>query len=180
MKTSLMLIALLGLLAGCATKPPPPTATIYDPITGERRDVSENLLPSPANPPREVVYLATFRENKSHGSESTYYVQVRYIASSEVGYLEIPPGQTLTILADDSPVKLDGTGSMNLRKTFKQEEIDFVSESAIYRISRADLQKLGYARKIKVQIKGNKGLIDRDFTQENYDNLRSFVTRAAL
>lgn len=180
MKTSLMLIALIGLLAGCATKPPPPTATIYDPITGERRDITEMMLPSPQDPPREVVYLSSYRENQSYGSQSKYYMSIKYIAGTEVGYLEIPPGQTLTLLADGQPVKLDGTGSMNMRKGFKQNDLEFVTETAIYPVSRADLQKLGYARKIKVQIKGIKGLIERDFADENYENLRAFVTRAAL
>jgi hypothetical protein len=181
MKTYVMLIALVGLLAGCMTpEKPPPTATVYDSVTGERRDVSDNLLPSPVDPPREIIYLTSFREYPRYGAQSKYFFSVKYIASAEVGLLEIPPGQTLTLLADGQPIKLDGTGSVNMRKQYKQDDIGFVTETAFYPVSKADLQKLGYARKIRVQVKGNKGLVERDFSQENYKNLRSFVTFTAL
>ncbi len=178
MKTTLMLLAVVGLIAGCST-PPPPAATVYDPVTGQRTDLMENLLEAPGTP-REVVYLNSFREIGSYGKQPRYYFQVKYLASAEVGYLEIPPGQTLTLVADGQPIKLDGTGSVNLRKDFQQQDTAFVTESAIYPVSKSDLQRLGYARNIKVQVKGVKGLVEREFNQSNYDNFRAFVTRAAL
>ncbi len=63
MKTTLTLIALIGILAGCATKPPP-VATDINPITGARTDFSDILLPGSSAQPREVVYLSTFRVNE--------------------------------------------------------------------------------------------------------------------
>ncbi len=173
----LSLIALLGLLAGCSTTPPQ-VASDYNPMTGTQTDVSETMLVGPGEP-REVLWLTSFRE-VSVGSTAKYYLLIKYIAPAEVGYLEIPPGQTLTLLADNQAIKLDGSGSLNTRKLFKQQKVDFVSEIAQYPVSRADLQKIGYARNIKVQVKGNSKLVERDFTQENYDNVRAFVTRAAL
>jgi hypothetical protein len=180
MKTSLVLIVVVGLIAGCATKPPPPAATVYDPVTGERHDVTEMFLPSPVDQPREVVYLASYRENQAFGTQTKYYMSIRYVAKSEVGLVEIPPGKTLTLIADGQPINLDGTGSINMRKNFQQKDIEFVTETAIYPVSKADLQKLGFARKIQVQIKGSRGNINREFVPENYENLRDFVRRAAL
>ncbi len=177
MRTSLTLIALLGLLAGCAT-PPPQVGTDVNPLTGTRTDVTETMLVS-AGTPREVVWLTGFRECPP-GAQPRYYLMIRYIAPLEVGYLEIPPGQSFTLQADGNPIKLDGTGSLNTRRTFKQEGMEFVSEVAQYPVSRLDLQKIGYARKLKAQIKGNKGLIERDFVDDNYDKMRAFVTRTAL
>jgi hypothetical protein len=178
MKTTLTLIALIGILAGCATKPPP-VATDINPITGARTDVSDIMLPGSSAQPREVVYLSTFRTTDLNNPPK-YYFLARYIAPSEVGFLEIPPGQTLTLFADGQPIKLDSSGSLNTRKNFKQKDVEFVSETAQYQVSKLDMEKLGYARKIKVQLKGNKGLVEREFGPENYDSIRAFVTRAVL
>ncbi len=178
MKTTFTLIALIGILAGCATKPPP-VATDINPITGDRTDVSDIILPGDSATPREVMCLNPFRVVQA-GIQPKYYLIARYIAPAEVGYLEIPPGQTLTLYADGNPIKLDSSGSLNTRKAFKEKDVDFVSETAQYQVSKLDMEKLGYARKIKVQLKGNKGLVEREFGPENYDSIRAFVTRAVL
>jgi len=173
MKNFLMLIAALALVAGCETKPPA-TATPYDPITGARTDVSENLLQTEGTP-REVVYLNMFREYRSR-RQSDYYFEAFYMAPADAGYLEIPPGQTLTITADGDTLKLNGNGSLNRRREYKK---DFVRETALYEVTKEDLQKLANAKKIKVQLRGNNGLVEREFAQENFDNLKAFVASAA-
>jgi hypothetical protein len=176
MKTNCLAIALLCLLAGCATEPPP-TATYYDPVTGARTDVSENLLATDGRP-REVIWLNAFRD--SQAGKPVYYLEVQYVAPADVGYLDIPPGETLTLVVDGKPMKLDSSGSLNRRREFQREKTDFVREGAIYPISKLNLQKIASAQKVNVQIKGNKGLIERDFRPENFDRMRAFVTRAAL
>jgi hypothetical protein len=173
MKNLLILLAALGLMAGCASKPPA-AATIYDPISGSRTDVSENLLPASGSP-REVVYLNMFRDYRSP-EHINYYLETFYMAPSEAGYLEIPPGETLTLTADGNSMKFDGSGSLNRRQTYRK---DYVKEIALYEVSKLDLQKLAAAKKIKVQIRGNNGLIEREFAPENFENLRAFVSRAA-
>ncbi len=178
MKTTFTLIALLGILAGCATKPPP-VATDINPITGERTDLTDILLPGASAQPREVVYLSLFRQYNQSGPPK-FYILATYFAPKEVGYLEIPPGATLTLEADGQAIKLDGTGSINSRKAFKNQGVDFVKEIAQYQVSKLDMEKLGYARKIKMQLKGGKLLVEREFGPENYDSIRAFVSRAVL
>ena len=177
MKTNFALFAACCLVAGCAVTPPP-TATYYDPVTGARTDVSENLLATDGQP-REVVWLNAFRDFKRRG-DPAYYLEVQYIAPAEVGYLDISPGQTLTLVVDGEPVKLEGGGSLNRRRDFRREKTDFVREDAFYEVNKLDLQKVASAQKVKVQIKGNNGLIERDFRPENFERIRAFVTRAAL
>jgi len=158
------------LLAGCATQSPE-LSTYYDPLFGNRTDLlSGNLLDTPGQP-RELVELNASRIWKNE-NQSVYYLEVSYMARAEVGYLDIPPGEMLTVIADGKPMKFDGTGSLNMRKPYKKE---LVRENAIFPASKTALQKIAAAQKVKVQIKGDKGLIEREFAQENLDRFRKFV-----
>ncbi len=174
-KKILTLVAMLGLLAGCATNTPDVT-TFYDQITGLRTDLmAENELET-AGPPREVVWLnasRVFRDSR----RAEYYLEVAYMAMAEVGYLEIPAGSSLTLVVDGKTMPFDGTGSQNMRKAYKK---DFVRENAIYPVTREQLQTIAGARQVKVRIQGRNGLIERDFSSANFDRLRRFVTAYAL
>jgi hypothetical protein len=177
MRTNYILFAALCLMAGCAA-PPPPAATYYDPVTGARTDVSENLLETEGQP-REVIWLNAFRDFKG-GGQGSYYLEVQYVAPADVGYLEIAPGQTLTLVLDGEPLKLESNGSINRRRDFRRENTDFVREGAFYPVKKHDLQKIASAKEVKVQIKGNKGLVERQFRPENFERIRAFVSRAAI
>jgi len=167
-------LAALLLLAGCATQPPS-VSTYYDPVFGDRTDLlSDNLLEAPGEP-RELVELDASRIWKNY-EKAVYYLEVRYMARAEVGYLEIPPGETLTIIADGRPMKFDGLGSGNMRKPFKKE---LVRENALYPTTKNELQKIASAQQVKVQIKGNKGIIHREFAQQNLERFRKFVSTYA-
>src|ERR1043166_3815233 len=114
------------LLAGCATQAPD-VSTYYDPATGSRTDLlSDNVLET-SGPPRELVELDASRLWKDY-YESTYYLEVRYMAREEVGYLEIPAGETLTVIADGKPIKFSGVGSANMRKPYKKRSEEHTSE----------------------------------------------------
>jgi len=170
MKKNFVQLAVLIFAAGCAMQQPE-VSTHYDPI-GNRTDLmSENLLDT-SGPPREMVWLNASRIWKN-ADQSAYYLEVEYMARHEVGYLEIPPGQMLTIIADGETMKFDGTGSMNLRKPYKKE---LVREDAIFPVSKKALQKIAAAKQVKVQIRGNKGLIEREFAKENSERFRKFVS----
>jgi hypothetical protein len=169
MKKNLIQFSAMLFVAGCAMQAPVVT-THYDPM-GNRTDLlSENLLEA-SGPTRELVWLNASRMWSS--SEQTfYYLEVEYMARNEVGLLEIPPGEMLTITADGQPMKFNGRGSMNLRKPYNKE---CVRERAVYQTNKKALQKIAAAKQVKVQLKGDKGLIEREFAKENFEKFRQFV-----
>ena len=54
-----------------------------------------------------------------------------------------------------------------------------VRESAIYPTTKSALQKIAAAQQVKVQIKGNRGLVQREFAPANSDRFRQFVAAYA-
>ncbi len=175
MKATLILIAGLGLAAGCATHTPD-VSTFYDQVSGLRTDLmSDNELEAPGTP-REVVWLNASRVFRDY-NRSEYYLEVAYMAMADRGYFEIPPGQSLTLIVDGKPMMFDGSGSLNSRKEYKK---DFVRETAIYPATKEQLQKIAQAKTVKVQIKGKNGLIERNFQAANFDRFRRFVTAYAI
>jgi hypothetical protein len=176
LKTQFSLVAAVGLLAGCATQAPD-VVTHYDDFSGARTDLmADNLLESPEQPPREVVWLNAYRVFRGR-TESDYYLEVIYMARADTGFIEIGAGDTLTLVVDGERLNFSGTGSFNRRETPKR---DLVQETALYRATRVQLQKIAIARRIHVQVRGTKGLVERDFAEGNFEKFRKFVTRYAL
>ncbi len=170
-----VLLTLLGLLAGC-TAPQTRVTSYYDQFGGQTDMLADNELPSPLQP-REVIWLNAYRVFK--GTQPMYYLEVRYLATAEVGWLEIEPGQSLTLTADGQPFKfVSASGSANTRELVRKKS--FAQETALYEITKDQLIKIAKANQIKVQVKGNKGLVERDFGPKNYADFRAFVTRYAL
>lgn len=161
-------------MAGCKTQAPD-VSSYYDQMSGLRTDLMENELEAPGQP-REIVWLnasRVFRDQRT----SDLYLEASYMAMTERGYLEIPPGKTLTIIADGKPIVLDGTGSTNMRKPYKKQ---FVRETALYPVTKAQLQKIASSKDVKVQLKGNNGLVEREFKEQNFQRLRRFVSYYAV
>jgi len=167
----------LGLMTGCRTHVPD-VATDFDPITGQRTDLlSGNMLESSQNPPREVVWLNADRiASNAWNHQNKYYLQVDYMAKAETGFLEIPVGTSLILTVDGREMKFTGNGSYNKRNSRQK---GFVSETALYQISRFDLSKIANAKSVKVQIRGDKGIVERDFGPDNFKRLKEFLARAA-
>ena len=171
MKKIYPLVLAAGLLAGCATKTQD-SATYIDPFTGARTDLmAENMLESP-EPVREIVWLNASRLFRN-ARDYQYYLEVDYLARAETGYLEIPPGQTLAIVADGQEIKLTGSGSLNNRKERKEE----VTERAIYPATADQLRTIASAEDVKVSILGRNGMVQRTFTPANLERFRQFVQR---
>src|SRR5215207_217834 len=170
MKNYLALMCGLVLAAGCASDPPADVTTYVDQGTGLRTDLmGENLLEG-KGPTRELVWLNASRVYRNY-SDAQYYLEAQYMARDEAGYLEIPAGETMTITIDGQPLKFGGTGSSNMRKPYKKE---LVREVAIYPATRIQLQKIALAKDVKVSIRGNNGLIEREFSKENQERFRQF------
>jgi hypothetical protein len=172
---ALAILAVLILISGCRTAPPDVTSS-YDPITGERTDLmSENVLETPQNPPREVVWLNADRIYGNAWKRNTQtFLEVNYMAKAETGYLEIPIGATLLLTVDGQEMNFTGSGSFNKRKPWRK---GFVKETALYEVSRSQLAKIAGAKQVKVRIKGNNGIVERDFAPENFKRFRDFVSR---
>ena len=166
--------AILLIFAGCRT--PPDVTTTFDPITGQRTDlISENMLETSQNPPREVIWLNAARVYRdSWNRRSELYLEVDYMARAETGYLEIPVGTTLMLTVDGQEMNFTGNGSFNKRKS-KQK--GFVNETALYRIAQTQLGKIAEAKQVKVRVKGNNGIVERDFRPENFQRFKEFLAR---
>ena len=166
--------AILLILAGCRT--PPDVTTTFDPITGQRTDLmSENMLETSQNPPREVIWLNAARVYRdTWNRRSELYLEVDYMARAETGYLEIPVGATLTLTVDGQEMNFTGNGSFNKRNS---REKGFVNETALYEISRMDFRTIANAKQVKVQIRGNKGIVERDFAPDNFRRFQEFLAR---
>jgi hypothetical protein len=165
----LFLVLAAGLLQGCTTKSPD-VVTYVDPYTHARTDLTaENILEAPG-PVREVVWLNASRMF-SNSRDYRYYLEVDYMARAETGFLEIPPGETLVILADGQELKFTGSGSLNSRKEKKDE----VTERAIYPATGQQLRTIAGAQSVKVSILGRNGMVQREFTPANFEKFRHFV-----
>ncbi len=163
-------LILLGLLAGCATAPLPDVATHVDRYTGFRTDlIPENLIESKGSP-RELLWLNASRVFKNQ-TEFDYYLEVRYMATEETGYLNISAGPSLVILADGKPLTFKGSGSLNTRKTKK----GLVTEDAIYLAGPSELKAIAAAKEITVKVVGRNGLVERVFAPENSQRFQKFV-----
>jgi hypothetical protein len=175
-KNYLGLACAMAFLAGCASPDAPDVTTHIDRATGLRTDLLGDNLLEGQGPPRELLWLNASRVYRTY-SDAQYYLEVQYMAKEAAGYLEIPPGDTLTVLIDGQPLKFSGTGGANMRKPYKDE---LVREVAIYPATRVQLQKIALGKDVKVQVRGNNGLVERDFAKENQERFRQFVTRFAL
>jgi hypothetical protein len=167
-------LLLLVLITGCHTTVPD-VATNFDPMTGARTDLlSGNMLETPQNPPREVVWLNADKIYDAWNRRTKLYLQVDYMAKADTGFLEIPVGTSLILNVDGREMKFTGNGSFNKRNS---REKGFVNETALYEISRMDFRTIANAKHVKVQIKGNKGIVERDFAPDNFRRFQEFLAR---
>ena len=162
-------------MAGCTTTPAPDVTSHYDTVSGLRTDLMADNLLQVEGAPRELVWLNASRVFRNV-RDADYYLEVMYMATPEVGYLEIAPGQSLIVTVDGQEMALQGTGSAGLRD--KQQ--DMLVEKALYQASRIQMQRIAVAEEVKVRLVGRNGLIDREFKEENHEKFRRFVTRYAL
>ena len=159
--------AMLLFATGCGTTPE--VTSYVNPVSGQRTDiVAQNLLDLPGNN-REMLWLNAYRDftDRYHYK---YYLEVIYGARVVVGYLEISPGRSLTIVADNQELNFTGLGSLS-----QNESKGALFETARYEAAADDIQRIANARKVTVQVRGRNGLIARDFGPENFEKFRKFV-----
>lgn len=129
-----------------------------------------NELETPGEP-RELVWLNATRMPKG-AREYRYFLQVQYMSTTDAGWLDIQPGDSLTLLIDGQPVKFESTGSLNTRKESKE---GVVHEIAIYQVSPGQLRQIAYAKSVQVQIRGQRGTVEREFKPDNFKRFQQFI-----
>ncbi len=163
------------LLAGCASQPPPDVTTYVNQGTGTRTDLlSENMLETEDKTP-EVVWLNAARAFLWNG-KAKCYLELDYLSSEEHGFLNIPPGETLSLTIDGNLSKYVGMGSAKLRRKTKNAT---VTERAIYEVDSSLIAQLAAAKKVHVQVTGDNGTVDRWFTAESFRRFGDFAKKIA-
>lgn len=156
--------------SGCGTTPE--VTSYVNPITGRRTDVlAENLLEAPGQS-REMLWLNAYRDF-SDQYRFKYYLEVIYGAREEAGYLDISPGRSLTIVADGNEMNFAGLGSLS-----KDEEKGALFETARYEATADDIYRISRARQVNVRLTGRNGIVERQFSVENFDKFRKFADQA--
>ena len=170
MKKILTALPLCLFFGACAIKTPDVT-TYRDDISGLSTDLlSENLLDTKA-PTREMIWLNASRIFKNQ-REFSYYLEVHYAANAETGYLDIRPGQTLVLNVDGQELKFYSNGSFNTRKVRKE----ILGEDAVYEVTGEAMRMIADAKKVKVRVTGQNGLVEREFAPENFERFKKFVS----
>ena len=166
----LLALAVAMPLAGCTTSPKSDVYTYRNDIGGPSIDmIVDNELDS-GERPSELVWVNASRIRKGAWN-SRYYLEVRYEALPQTGYLEIGLGETLALTVDGLPLKFHGTGSVNERK----QTDSTVIEHAIYEAKVEDIRKISRAKEVKVDIIGSRRTVHREFKPANIEKFKTFV-----
>ena len=165
--SSLLIVAVL---AGCAA-PRETEVYTYRNEVGQGIDlIMDNELESETDKGALLWLNASRIREGAWGGR--YYLEVRYEALESTGYLDIGPGETLTLTVDDAILKLRGLGSLNTRR---RTGAGTVVETAIYETNEDTLRKIAKARSVQVTVRGNSRLIERAFKPQNIEKFRRFV-----
>ncbi len=165
----LILLTLVGLLAGCASTNKGLLA-YHDDFTGDLIEfTTDNLLTGDAVPGTDVWLNAT-RITQKNGV-IVYYLEI-YLSSSR-DWIKIEPGNTLFLTMDGKEYRYDGIGSPQSRGTSKGK----FTEHAIYRTTSADIRKLAEAKEVKVKVVGSVDVLQRAFGPANTQIFKDFVAK---
>ena len=171
MKASRILpLAIAALLAGCSSMSKSDVYTYRSDIGGPGMDlIVDNELDS-GDKPSELIWLNALRV-RAGAWKGRYYLEVRYEALPQTGWVEIGPGETLVLTVDGQPMKFGGIGSVNERKATDST----VVEHAIYEAKADDIRKIARAKEVKVDIVSRLRTVHREFKPANIDKFKTFV-----
>jgi hypothetical protein len=162
-------LVLAAWLGGCAKPDKQGLYTHYDNINGDVFDlIADNKLTVP-NETGGELWLNGSRANMVKGT-MLYHLEAHYV--SNVGWLQVEPGETLSLTIDGKEVKYAGSGSANFRKSTSK---GVFTEDFIYRVGPEDFRRIAAAKTVKVKIFGTKGSLYREFDEANIEKFRAFV-----
>jgi hypothetical protein len=163
-------LALAALISGCSSMPKSEVYTYRSDIGGPGIDlIVDNELDS-GDRPTELIWFNASRV-RAGAWKGRYYLEVRYEALPQIGYLEIGPGETLVLTIDGQTMKFGGVGSVNERKYSNSTLI----EHAIYEAKADDLRKIARAKEVKVDVIGSSRTVHREFKAPNFQKFNTFV-----
>ena len=163
-------LAIAALLAGCSSMSQSDVYTYRSDIGGPGMDlIVDNELDS-GDKPTELVWLNASRV-RAGAWKGRYYLEVRYEALPQTGWIEIGPGETLALTVDGQPMKFYGIGSVNERT----QTDSTVVELAIYEAKADDIRKIAKAKEVRVDIVGRLRTVHREFKPANIDKFKTFV-----
>jgi hypothetical protein len=169
-KELLLTLICVGWLAGCETAPPADVVSRTDELTGRQSHlITDNIIEDPSQ--NDSLLWLNASQLFTYRGATKYYLEVRFQARPERGLIEISPGQSLTITADGTPIRLSGPGSAKFRK----EKYGTLIENAVYSVDFGQIEQIAKAREVKVRVAGNKGFVERQFAAKNFENFREFI-----
>ncbi len=173
MKTNLLIaLALAGLMAGCATHTEE-VATLRDNVTGQTTGLIINNYLATDQPGAPDLWLNASRVPKGFTGEA-FYLEVRYQASIDKGWLHVAPGSSLVMVVDGVPLTYRGAGSLYSRETTATGGL---IEQAIYNVPADDLRKIAFAQTVTMKVVGEKGMAERQFRPENFARFKEFALK---
>ena len=172
MKAYLLLVcSAMLLLVGCRSTPPDSNVYTHRGSTGPDMDLTlDNLLES-GEDRSYLVWLNAVRVRDGLW-ESRYYLEIRYEAANDAGYMDIGPGETLTLTIDGQDFGFTGPGSSESRTLTSRGTY---VENAVYECTPDDLRRIAQGNDIKVRVEGQSRKMYREFRPENIEKFRAFV-----
>lgn len=117
-----------------------------------------------------TAHLAAEQVLYDNGSVE-YYLTLLYRGEE---WLSIPDGPSLSLLLDGTPIRFSGEGSKEHR-VVPAAYFGKAEEMARYRVEYADLKRIGAAGAVKVEWRGNAGILQRACSLQNLAYLTRFA-----
>jgi hypothetical protein len=163
-------LVMAALLAGCAA-PRQSDVYTYRNDVGQGIDlIMDNEIESATD--RSALLWLNASRIREGAWGGRYFLEVRYEALESTGWLDIGPGESLTLTVDDTIMKFSGLGSLNTRR--KTADGTLV-ETAIYHTTENDLRKIAKAKTVQVTVRGGARMMEREFKPQNIEKFRKFV-----
>lgn len=171
MKTWLAsILSLTLLLAACKTPPPTDVYTSRNDLGATMDVIMENEIENPKDPTCLVWLNGSRKREGPWGGK--FYLEVAYEGAAQVGYLDIGPGETLTMIIDGESRTFSGMGSSEFRR---KTDAGTFQEFAIYQVPEDVFKRIGKAREVTMKVQGRNRTIERDFQPANIEKFRTFV-----
>ena len=144
---AILALVIATLLAGCSSAPKSDVYTYRSDIGGPGLDlIVDNELES-GDKPTELIWLNASRV-RAGAWKGRYYLEIRYEALPQTGWIEIGPGETLSLTVDGQP---------------------------IYEAKADDLRRIARAKEVRVDIVGRLRTVHREFKPINIEKFKTFV-----